>query len=118
MAPTGSQLPGCMAETQQVWVVPVSSAGVHSACPLDCDCIDYIVAVLRLKGLQSWEDPWQDLVAEPRAGRLKQGRCREGRVRSMPRPRVRSRVGHSQAGAGHMERPLECAGLHSSSDHP
>lgn len=57
------------------------------------------------------------LEAEPRAGRLKQGRCKERRVQGIPHPAVRSRAGRSQAGAGHTERPLECAGLHSSSVH-
>ena len=35
--------------------------GVHSACPLDCDCTDYMIVVLRLVGVQKWEDPWRDL---------------------------------------------------------
>lgn len=57
-------------------------------------------------------------MVEPPAGRLKRGRCRVRRVRGIPHPGVRSQAAHSQAEAGRMERPLECAGLHSSSVHP
>lgn len=54
-------------------------------------------------------------MAEPQAGRLKRGRCRVRRGQGIPHPGERSRDGRSQAGAGRKERPLECAGLHSSS---
>lgn len=57
------------------------------------------------------------LVVELQAGRLKQDRCKVRRARGIPHPRVRSQAGRSQVGAGRMERPLECAGLHSSSVH-
>lgn len=91
--------------------------GVHSARSLDCDYTDYMVEALRLEGLQRWEDPWQDLVVEPQVGRLKRGRCKVRRERGILHPGEHSRAGRSQAEAGRMERPLECAGLHSSSVH-
>lgn len=57
------------------------------------------------------------LVVEPQVGRLKRGRCKVRRERDIPHPGERSQAGRSQAEAGRMERPLECAGLHSSSVH-
>lgn len=58
------------------------------------------------------------LVEERQADRLKRGRCKVHRGQGMLRPGGRSRAERSQAGAGRRERPLECAGLHSSSVHP
>lgn len=56
-------------------------------------------------------------MVEPQVGRLKRGRCKVRRERDIPHPGERSQAGRSQAEAGRMERPLECAGLHSSSVH-
>lgn len=60
----------------------------------------------------------QYLVGAPRAGRLRRGCCRVHTKQGIPHPGVRSWAGHSQNGADHIERPLERAGLHSSSVHP
>lgn len=52
------------------------------------------------------------LAAEPRGGRPRWSHCMGLGTRHL-----HSRAGRSQAGAGHMEAPLESAGLHSSSVH-
>lgn len=63
------------------------------------------------------------LAVESQDDRLKQGHCGVRRGQGTRHPVERSWVDRSQAarnraGAGRMEGPMECAGLHSSSVHP
>lgn len=78
---------------------------VHSACPPDYDCTECTVEGLILEEVQRWEGPCQDLVAELQAGRLMQGHCRVRRGQGIPHPGEHSWADHSQAEAGHKERP-------------
>lgn len=72
----------------------------------------------RVKGQHKASKTNRYLAGWPRAGRLRRGRCRVHTKRGTPHPGVRSWAGHNQNGADHIERPLERAGLHSSSVHP